>query len=956
MSYFQYNYNNLHYSISSEKEIGLRNAQIGAIHAIGAYITLNKKLPGIIVMPTGSGKTSVIMMTPYLALSKKVLIITSSKIVRGQIYDDFYQLDTLKKINVFHLLIDPPNVYELKNLYDKKNENKIKSSDCVIATYQCALSLSKNNIKDIFDLVIIDEAHHIPAPKWEQILANMKYSRHFLFTATPFRMDNKELKGEIIYNYPLSLAYQDCIFGDIQYIPIKAAPEKDLLIAKETEQVFLNDKLSDFKHFIMVRTSSKENAKQLEVLYAKETSLRLKRIDSSMTFRIIRNIIDMLKKEELDGIICVNMLGEGFDFPNLKIAAIHDPHKSLASTLQFIGRFARTNAQNIGTAKFIAMNDEALSIESYNLYTQDAIWQKMILDMSELRIHSEEEIKKSLVDYQRDDGIPIWEDNISLYSLRPNYHAKVFRIEGFNINGKFPKSCCVTDKIYRNTTENTIIAIGTVSEKPKWVTSEQILDTTNYLYIIHFQQDTSLLFIYSQIKTEIDYQEIAESFSTENKKIIRSEIHRILSGLSNFEFFNTGMQNRTPDRGESYKILAGSNVAASIDPTTGRLYSPGHVFCKAVNNDDNDITIGYSSGSKIWSSRYELIPDYIKWCDTCGYKIADNSLIVKTNTNYDSMPMPHLLKKYPDKIIFCTFHNKTFSSPPIVFDENGNLTQNVLTDSNINIDKQQENALSLEISIDGMKDNIICDVNGNYSCIDPNIKIKNGRTDLYLYEYLNIYPLVYKVSDGTIIIENELFEGDQEIPIFSSELIRPIDWDNYQVDINCEFENPKNGKITIQKAIFELLSSNDNEIIIYDHGTGEIADFITIKENEEAINIELYHIKAMKGIKYNDNLEDIYEVCQQGIKSLVWLKSSSYFLNKILKRQKNKHCVVCKGNIDKLKIILRKNKQLNAKIVIVQPAISKNENITEKFQEILAAANMYIKNSGRATDFYIWGS
>lgn len=43
--------------------------------------------------------------------------------------------------------------------------------------------------------------------------------------------------------------------------------------------------------------------------------------------------------------ICVDMLGEGFDFPNLKIAAIHEPHKSLASTLQFIGRFARTNAE-----------------------------------------------------------------------------------------------------------------------------------------------------------------------------------------------------------------------------------------------------------------------------------------------------------------------------------------------------------------------------------------------------------------------------------------------------------------------------------------------------------------------------------------------------------------------------------------------------------------------------------
>lgn len=59
-----------------------------------------------------------------------------------------------------------------------------------------------------------------------------------------------------------------------------------------------------------------------------------------MSSKTVYKIIDTLREKELDGIICVDMLGEGFDFPNLKIAAIHDPHKSLANTLQFIGRFA----------------------------------------------------------------------------------------------------------------------------------------------------------------------------------------------------------------------------------------------------------------------------------------------------------------------------------------------------------------------------------------------------------------------------------------------------------------------------------------------------------------------------------------------------------------------------------------------------------------------------------------
>lgn len=82
-----------------------------------------------------------------------------------------------------------------------------------------------------------------------------------------------------------------------------------------------------------MRTDTKEKAKQLEELYKETTSLKLKRIDSSMSYKTVERTINTLKSKELDGIICVDMLGEGFDFPNLKIAAIHEPQKSLASTL-----------------------------------------------------------------------------------------------------------------------------------------------------------------------------------------------------------------------------------------------------------------------------------------------------------------------------------------------------------------------------------------------------------------------------------------------------------------------------------------------------------------------------------------------------------------------------------------------------------------------------------------------
>jgi superfamily II DNA or RNA helicase len=77
-------------------------------------------------MPTGSGKTAVLMMAPYVLSKKKVLIVTPSVMVRGQIYEEFKNLKTLKDVGVFSQEIKPPNVYELDSRYDVNLLEKLK--------------------------------------------------------------------------------------------------------------------------------------------------------------------------------------------------------------------------------------------------------------------------------------------------------------------------------------------------------------------------------------------------------------------------------------------------------------------------------------------------------------------------------------------------------------------------------------------------------------------------------------------------------------------------------------------------------------------------------------------------------------------------------------------------------------------------------------------------------------
>ncbi|SCY26700.1 DEAD/DEAH box helicase [Alkaliphilus peptidifermentans] len=961
-SYFARNYSKLKYPKSSDKNDGLRNAQLGAIHSISSFFTVNKSKVAIIVMPTGSGKTAVLIMTPYVLEAKKILVVTPSRLVRNQITEEYSTLDTLIRINVLPNSIKKPKVFEMKKLFTEDQENSINIADVVVATPQAGLSISNvESFKRKFDLVLIDEAHHVPAKTWTEILENMNESKKVLFTATPFRMDNKTIKGNFIYNYPLSQAYKDGIFGEIQYIPIAADENKDFLIAKKAESIFLLDREKGYEHFLMVRASSKPRAKDLEDLYATETILNLKRIDSSMSIKTMNQYIKELRDKELDGIICVDMLGEGFDFPNLKIAAVHDPHKSLANTLQFIGRFARTNASNIDVAKFIAMNDDELIIENTALYKSDAIWQEIIIDLSESKIEREESEKEYISEYVIEKRNQVEREmNLSLHTIKPNCHAKLYKVLGFNMHGTFPEICNVEYGPYINKEDNTIVAIGKGFESPKWYTGEFVKDEENFLYVIHFQEKTNILYIYSQVKSEFIYEKIVEAFSQSYEKIAKHEINRVLGNLNDFEIFNSGMMNRFNESGESYRISAGTDVSQAIDPSTGKLYSAGHVFCKAFS-DEQQITIGYSSGSKIWSSAYASLKDYIKWCDLNGTKIFNPEIVVKTNTNFDFLPIPKRLEGYPSNIYLADFSGDTYTNPSLVYDRDSDSMIGLITDFNIKILEVSNDFITLIVSMGEIGQTITCDINGKYYIEDEKIVVLEGRHKISLSLYLADYPLIFRTTDDVMIQGIEISKGDPEAIVFSDENIISIPWkEKYGTNVTLEFKNKKTKKKgkSIQDTLFEVLMDNSNlDYIIYDHSTGEIADFITIENKESEVEVILYHVKAMSAKNFNSSLSDIYEVTGQSVKSIIWLKTKSTFLQKIKVRRKSGHCEFKKGDYEVfLRDIKQQDKLFRGKIVAVQPSISKSVAMPEKIQEVLAATRYYISNSGKVKSFEIWGS
>lgn len=963
MSYFSDNYEYVKYPLSSKAKtnIGLRNAQIGAIHSLSSYFT-TKNEPVLISMPTGSGKTAVIMMSPYVLRVNKILVITPTVLVRSQISNNFEKLDILKHIGVFTDKIKNPIVHEMKNKYTSEMKNRIKHADVVVSTPKRALPLSENDdIKDMFDLIVIDEAHHEPAKTWRRILKNMPTSKQILFTATPFRRDKKEIKAEHIYNYPLSKAYQDGIFGEINFIPVEPTHKenKDIIIAKKGEEVFLRDKTNGYQHLMMVRCSSKKEATYLFDIYTKNTNLKLEIIDSSKSRTTVAHIIEKLEKQEINGIICVDMMAEGFDFPNLKIAVIHGAHKSLATTLQFIGRFARTNInKKIGGASFIALKDEEFIMENKKLFSADAVWQDIIIDLSEGQINKDLQEQNYYKNYTPKNSL-LNNREFSLQSIRTNFHAKIYYTTSFSGNMNFPNLGFKIENHEYNTENQTIVVIASEKKLPRWSTGEGVYYNKEYIaFIIHYQKKNNLLFINSHIKSESIYDDIATAYCGKNrfKKITMSNIHKVLSGVVNHEIFNSGLANRLSE-GESYKISSGSDVSKALDPDSGKLYSPGHVFCKA-EEADTQITIGYSSGSKIWSSSYGTIREMVKWFELNGDKISNKDTIVKTNTNYDFIPMPKPMKSFPQNIFMWDFNGTTYSNPYFLMTNDGYKDIETVLNIHISIDLISLEKLHLKISTKEHSYIITRDLNGKYESLSSSEQLVSlGRDIIPLSNYLNEYPLNFYTSNLGLIQGNEISEFDN-IPIFDKSKIIAIDWDKFNTDIKMEFkdENYNGSMNSIHDTLYEILKESKPDYIIYDHTTGEIADYITIRILSNEINISLYHVKSQSSVNKNSAVNDVYEVLGQSIKSLIWIKNKETFRTKIRSRQKSGHGIFINGNIENLEDDLKKNIPIRGKVIACQPSLTNSEELPEKISEVLSATNMKVMNSAVANEFIVWGS
>ena len=316
-----------------------------------AIKSLNKHKNTIVVAPTGAGKT--IMLSSLIGKMHK----ENNKVLVLQHRDELVNqnMDKFKKIN--------PNISTSILNADEKDW----SGDVVFAMVQ---TLSRpNNLSSMqrVNLIIIDESHHTIANSWLNIIKESKQINPNVriagFTATPNRGDGKGLK-EVFSNCSHQIEIETLIREGFLVSPkpfvIDVGVQKELSQVRKTIDEFNMDEVarimnkrpineevvnkwheqaSDRK--TVVFCSTKNHAKDLCDEFVKQ-GVRAEVLTGDTKKDVRVNMLQSLSNGDLQVVINVAVLTEGFDSPPVSCIILTRPCSYKSTMVQMIGRGLRT--------------------------------------------------------------------------------------------------------------------------------------------------------------------------------------------------------------------------------------------------------------------------------------------------------------------------------------------------------------------------------------------------------------------------------------------------------------------------------------------------------------------------------------------------------------------------------------------------------------------------------------
>lgn len=325
-------------------EIEFREDQLACLQEV------EKKQRGIIKFPTGTGKTVIAGGICSMYPAAKILFLCHTLDLLTQTYDEFCK-------------------WGLKNVYMLGGGNMItadviKSPCIIVATIQTAYKLDPKSFKN-FDIVIVDEAHHVRAgTSYSKLLEDINAPIRIGLTATPPKTGHASLViegyfGPIISELSIPVGIEMGIIAkpiiDLIAVPYisrlgelknyrdiyrKAVMENDIrnhLILQYTA-----DALADNKSILVLIGKEIEHGRILSEMAKEVFNLDMPFLYGGTTKEDRSDYKELLKSKELKCAIANVIWYEGINIPPIDIIINAEGGKASGKTLQKVGRGLRT--------------------------------------------------------------------------------------------------------------------------------------------------------------------------------------------------------------------------------------------------------------------------------------------------------------------------------------------------------------------------------------------------------------------------------------------------------------------------------------------------------------------------------------------------------------------------------------------------------------------------------------
>jgi superfamily II DNA or RNA helicase len=945
---------------SSRPQKGLRRPQIGALYAALAHWSVSDDA-ATIVMPTGTGKTETMLALLTCVQLRRLIVVVPNAALRDQIAEKFFTLGKLVECGCMPPDVRPPVVATLRHrpVTPTEVDDIFRRANVIVATMnvagQCSAEV-QDRMAALCSHLFIDEAHHIAARTWAAFKRRFRERPILQFTATPFRMDGRRIDGKYIYTYPLTRAQAEGYFRLVNFVPVVEyeSADADAAIAAMAGRQLREDREAGLDHLLMARVKTTERADALLGLYQERfPEFAPVAIHTGVPAAQRRDLLQRLKERKSRIVICVDMFGEGFDMPQLKVAALHDRHQSLPITLQFIGRFTRDLAE-VGEAHVIAnIADEGISDALRNLYAEDSDWNYLLRVLSEAATERERKRNEVLA------GFTATLQDIPLQTLFPRMSAVAYKTDCAQWNPLKIEDAIPGARLHAgpviNPQANLAIFVTRDETPVRWGAVKQIQDVAWNLYVLHWNEELGILFINSSNK---DFHEhIAQAVCGTKARFTGETMFRVLGGIRRLTLTNLGLSHAL-GKNIRYTMFMGADIADGLTEAAKFNRRKSNLFGLGYE-DDEKVTIGCSAKGRLWS--YKIAYDLSEWADWCahvGAKLLDDQILIE-DVLANVIKARRIAQRPALVPVMVAWPEGFLSHPEDQIELDAGPHRAAFFECELGVANYSDTEpLRFDVSIGSQSARFeirLSEDHAEYRQVSGPAAAATVRGKRQpLADWFNEDPPIVHFANGDFLVFNELFElpRDDERQAFDPGKIDAWKWEG--VNLRKESQGPDKDAGSIQRHVLDRIlegAFGEFEVVFDGDGSGEVADVVALQTAGRKLKVLLIHCKHSRGDEAGARIDDFYAVCGQAQKCVHWRESPRQLLGHLLHQEDLR---IKAGGGSRFERGSRRDVQRLAnasreytfeyQVMIVQPGLSKAK-IAPAFLDVLGATEAFLQET-----------